>query len=225
MKVEEMMKEQRPREKALQHGLGSLNDHELLMLLISSGYKNHPVDEVAAEVLQKTDGLRKLTDMRVQELSEVKGISDIKALQLLGSIELCKRALRKKAYATSVHSAKDVAEWFRLEYGCKKQEHVVGVYLDTQMNILHHEVLFIGTLDSSQMHPREIFREAFLRNAAALMIVHNHPSGEVYPSDDDLETTARLEKVGEVMGIRLIDHIIVGQSSHYSFRKNKLLDL
>jgi DNA repair protein RadC len=75
------------------------------------------------------------------------------------------------------------------------------------------------------MHPREIFREAFLRNAAALMIVHNHPSGEVYPSDDDLETTARLEKVGEVMGIRLIDHIIVGQSSHYSFRKNKLLDL
>ena len=214
-----MKEELRPREKALRNGIQSLSDLDLLALLISSGTKNHTVFEIAQDMLVKSDGLNHLFDMHINEFMEIKGIREAKALQIVGSIELCKRALRTQAYQTTITCPNDVIRWFELEYGTLQQEHFVVVYLNTKGKIITHRVLFIGSLDESIVHPRDIFKEAFLQNAHSVLFVHNHPSNDVTPSVEDRVCTEQLVAISKVMGIQVLDHIIVGKNCWYSFKQ------
>ena len=219
MKIKEMKEELRPREKALRNGIHSLSDLDLLALLISSGTKNHTVFEIAQDMLTKSDGLNRLFDMHINEFMQIKGIREAKALQIVGSIELCKRALQTKAYQTTITCPDDVTRWFELEYGTLQQEHFVVVYLNTKGKIITHRVLFIGSLNESIVHPRDIFREAFLQNAHSVLFVHNHPSNDVTPSMEDRVCTEQLVAISKVMGIQVLDHIIVGKNCWYSFKQ------
>lgn len=223
MKIKEMLEEQRPREKALRIGVESLNDIELLCLVISSGTKNKPVDQIAQEVLKKTDNLARLTDIPIKDLMKIEGIREVKALQIISSIELCKRALKAKAYSCSIHHPEDAVSWFEMEYGTQNQENFVCLFLDTRGMIITHKVLFKGSLNESLIHPREIFKEAFLQNAYALLFVHNHPSNDVSPSQSDIRSTHRLVEVSKTMGIPIMDHIIVGRNRWYSFKQHDAL--
>ena len=224
MKVKEMEVEQRPREKALRYGLESLSDLELVALILQSGNKNRSVFEIASDVLKESEGLSKLMQMHVNTLMQIQGIREVKALQLLASVELSKRVIKSKVYHASILKPEDVIEWFEFEYGVLQQECFIALYLDTKSKLIAHRVLFKGTLNESTVHPREVFKEAFLQNANSVLIAHNHPSGDCTPSQADFEVTYKMVHVAITMGVHLVDHIIVGQNQYYSFKENKYLD-
>lgn len=224
MKIKELEKEQRPREKALRFGFDVLTNQELIALLLSSGTKKRNVFEVADDVLKETHDLTNLFDLRPSDLMTINGIREVKALQLLASVELSKRALRAQAYQTKIESPTDLIKWFEVEYGHKTQENFVAVFLDSKGCIITHKVMFIGTLNQSCIHPRNIFKEAFMQNANSVMVVHNHPSGDPHPSNADIQCTKQLKEVAKMMGIQLLDHLIVGKNSWFSFRQAQYLD-
>ncbi len=216
--------EQRPREKALRYGLESLSDLELVALILQSGNKNRSVFEIASDVLKESEGLSKLMQMHVNTLMQIQGIREVKALQLLASVELSKRVIKSKVYHASILKPEDVIEWFEFEYGVLQQECFIALYLDTKSKLIAHRVLFKGTLNESTVHPREVFKEAFLQNANSVLIAHNHPSGDCTPSQADFEVTYKMVHVAITMGVHLVDHIIVGQNQYYSFKEHKYLD-
>lgn len=216
--------EQRPREKALRYGLESLSDLELVALILQSGNKNRSVFEIASDVLKESEGLSKLMQMHVNTLMQIQGIREVKALQLLASVELSKRVIKSKVYHASILKPEDVIEWFEFEYGVLQQECFIALYLDTKSKLIAHRVLFKGTLNESTVHPHEVFKEAFLQNANSVLIAHNHPSGDCTPSQADFEVTYKMVHVAITMGVHLVDHIIVGQNQYYSFKEHKYLD-
>ncbi|WP_448908856.1 RadC family protein [Holdemanella biformis] len=224
MKVKEMEVEQRPREKALRYGLESLSDLELVALILQSGNKNRSVFEIASAVLKESEGLSKLMTMHVNTLMQIQGIREVKALQLLASVELSKRVIKSKVYHAPILKPEDVIEWFKFEYGTMSQECFIALYLDTKSKLISHRVLFKGTLNESVVHPREVFKEAFLQNANSVLIAHNHPSGDCTPSKADFEVTYKMVHVAMTMGVCLVDHIIVCKNQYYSFKEHKYLD-
>lgn len=224
MKVKEMEVEQRPREKALRYGLESLSDLELVALILQSGNKNRSVFEIASDVLKESEGLSKLMTMYVNTLMQIQGIREVKALQLLASVELSKRVIKSKVYHAPILKPEDVIEWFKFEYGTMSQECFIALYLDTKSKLISHRVLFKGTLNESVVHPREVFKEAFLQNANSVLIAHNHPSGDCTPSKADFEVTYKMVHVAMTMGVCLVDHIIVCKNQYYSFKEHKYLD-
>lgn len=224
MKVKEMSIDQRPREKALRYGLKSLSDLELVAMILQSGHKNRSVFDIASDVLKESEGLSNLMNMHVNTLMRIKGIREVKALQLLASIELSRRILKARVYQASICNPKDVIDWFELEFGFEKQENFVAVYLDTKGHVISHCVLFIGTLNESCVHPREIFKEAFVQSAHSILIAHNHPSGDASPSEADIHVTEQMVLIAKMMGVNLLDHIIIGKDAYYSFREHEYLD-
>ena len=174
--------------------------------------------------MKESEGLSKLMSMHVNTLMQIQGIREVKALQLLASVELSKRVIRSKVYHASIMRPEDVIEWFEFEYGSLPQECFIALYLDTKSKLISHRVLFKGTLNESVVHPREVFKEAFLQNANSVLIAHNHPSGDCTPSKADFEVTYKMVHVAMTMGVNLIEHIIVGQNQYYSFKEHKYLD-
>lgn len=223
MKIKEMNEEKRPREKALRFGLESLTDLELIALILQSGNKKRDVFEIAKDVLKQSEDLNKMFELSAISLMNIQGISKVKSLQLLAGIELSKRSLKAQAYQTTIQKPTDVLHWFQLEYGTLKQENFVAIYLDTKGHIILHCTLFIGTLNESSVHPREIFKKAFEVNAYSVLVLHNHPSGDPSPSTCDIEFTERLNEISNTMGIYLMDHIIVGKNRYFSFRQEEYL--
>ncbi len=224
MKIKELEETLRPREKALRFGMEVLNDQELLCLLIGSGTSKAGVDVLASKLLEKSGQLKDLFDLSPADLMEIEGLGQAKALTIISALELARRALQAKAYRKTLGGDDDAIEWFRAEFGTKKQEYFVAVYLDQKGAIIRHKVLFIGTINQSLIHPREIFREAFLCSAVSMVIVHNHPSGDPTPSMADLETTKAIAQAAEICSIRLLDHVIVTSDGSFSFRGHELLD-
>ncbi len=224
MKIKEMNESQRPREKALKFGFESLSDVELLALILQSGIRKRDVMDIAKDVLKRSNYLETIFDMHANSLMEIQGISHAKALQLLAGLELSKRALKVNAYQKQVLSPEDIMTWFEMEFGVLKQEHFIALYLNTKGKIIRHHTLFIGTLNESNAHPRELFKEAVLENAYSMIIVHNHPSGDPTPSKSDIEFTSRIAAISKMMGIPLMDHVIIGKNAYFSFAQEKYLD-
>lgn len=224
MKIKDMDMNLRPREKALRFGLRSLSDAELLSLLLTSGSQNKNVLALAQEVVEKTDGLRSLPKMEASDLLKIEGIGQAKALMIVSAMELARRASQARACSAPVHDASDVEEWLKLEYGSLQQENFAALYLDSRGHILHHQTLFVGTLNQSLVHPREIFKQAFVHSASSVLFVHNHPSGDLVPSVQDLSTTRQLVETSKVCQIPIMDHLIVSSQGTFSFKEHGLLD-
>lgn len=224
MKMKDCERNERPREKAMRFGLESLSDAELLCLLLGSGGGGHDLCQIAENLLEKSSQLARLGELSYPELLEIEGIGPAKALLLQAAFELNRRALRKQSCARRIESTADAAAWMQAEYGSKSQEHFAAVYLNTKGEVIRQKVLFVGTLNRSLVHPRDIFREAFLVNAASVLFVHNHPSNDPTPSRADFQTTLELQQAANVCQIELFDHLIVGKNTSYSFRDYGLLD-
>lgn len=226
MKIKDYRLDDRPREKALRFGLSSLSDQELICLLIGSGTPKKDSLQIAQDLLEASDNLHSLPELTYPQLTAIEGIGPVRALLIQGALELAARCHCQKACAQMVTIANtdDVVEWFQAEYGNQKQEHFAALYLDTKGQVVRHCLLSLGTLNCSLVHPRDAFREAFLCNAASVLFVHNHPSNDPDPSDEDLEVTARLLQAAKICQIQMLDHIIVGRDSAFSFRAHQLLD-
>ncbi|MGB7595685.1 MAG: DNA repair protein RadC [Erysipelotrichaceae bacterium] len=220
LELKELAVSERPREKCIRFGIRSLSHTELLALILRSGTKSHSVFSIADELLRKAKGIRRLSQLTLQDLCEVHGIDKAKACEMMAVCELARRMALEEVYEQDVVDQPGrLVDWLRRELGDAQQEHFLVVFLDTKNHILGHKVCFIGSLDRSVVHPREIFKEAVAYSAARIIAVHNHPSGDVTPSENDIQVTKSLEEAGIMMGIPLLDHLIVSHRTFYSLRQ------
>ena len=224
MILSELPINERPREKALKYGVSTLSNRELLAILLRSGINNISSLELADNILIKSNGLKGIRQLGINELKKIKGIQDVKAIELLVTFELANRILYQESLDKNVVSSPEsLINWLRLEIGYLKQENFVVIFLDTKHHIIDYKIVFKGTLNASLVHAREIYKEAISKSASAIIVSHNHPSGDCTPSKADIEVSERLYDVGNLMEIRLIDHIIVSENDYFSFAKNSLL--
>ncbi|WP_347862661.1 DNA repair protein RadC [Salimicrobium sp. PL1-032A] len=213
-----------PREKLILYGADHLTIKELLAVLLSKGTKGMPIDRLSHEILvclQGTEGLREAT---VGDLTAIEGIGPAKAVQLMAAIELGKRVhYEKRKEGFLIRSPEDGAGYVMEEMRHLKQEHFVALFLDVKNRVLSKRTVFVGSLNSSIVHPRELFKEAVKRSAASIVCVHNHPSGDPSPSPEDIQVTKRLKECGKLLGIELLDHLVIGDSSFISLKEKGYL--
>ena len=215
----------RPREKLERVGAGGLGDNELLAIVLGHGVPRAGALELANAVLDAVGGLHGLARASTDDLRRVPGIGGARAAQLIAAVEAGRRTLlRTRRDRPQVMSARDVAEFLVPQFGTRPVEQFGVVLLDTKHRILRTTLLSVGTLDTSVVHPREVFRAAASAGAAALVLFHNHPSGDPTPSGDDVALTRRLVTAGELMGITVLDHVIVAENTFYSLQERGCLN-
>ena len=216
MKIKEMPEQNRPRERFLKYGVGVLSDAELFAIFLRTGTINENVIDMSNRLIGEF-GLDKLFDCSLKELQKIKGVGPSKAMQILAMAELGKRYKDSKKPTKKISCAEDVFNYFHERLRDKKQEEFWVLMLNTQNNIVGEELISRGILDASIVHPREVFKPAIKNSASKIILVHNHPSGDVTPSAEDLEITKRLKEVGEELGIKVVDGVIIGDEEWGSF--------
>lgn len=221
--IAELPEEERPRERLMRHGAESLSTTELLAVLLGSGTRGESALEVAGRLLGQIGDLRDLMDVEVEELRQVSGVGVVKAITILAAVELGRRLQGSSINLHKITSPHDAASFFMEKLRFLRKEHFMTLHLDTKHQVLGDEVVSIGSLSASIVHPREIFKTALKRSAAAIICAHNHPSGDPTPSSEDLEVTKRLVSVGELLGVELLDHLIIGDKRYVSLREEGLI--
>jgi DNA repair protein RadC len=212
--------EDRPRERLIRQGAQSLSNQELIAILLRTGTKQESVLALANRVLNYFEKLHGLKHATLEEIMSVKGIGEAKAVQLLAAIELGRRLAQKQVDSRfTIRSPQDAATYLMPEMSSLQQEHFVVLFLNVKNQVLHKQTIFIGSLNSSIVHPREIYREAVKRSAASIICAHNHPSGNAAPSPEDIEVTKRLQEAGYIIGIELVDHVIIGDHQFTSLKE------
>jgi len=220
MKIKDLPKIDRPREKLGKYGPERLSNSELLAILLGTGTKGVNVVELSNKILKKFSG-DGLSKANVKELKDTFGLGSAKACEIVACFELGRRLLQNKQ-SSLLLSPKDV--WDELkDLRDHKKEHFVIFFLDSRNQEIKREIISIGSLNGNLVHPREVFEPAVRYLAAQIIIAHNHPSGDSEASEDDLETTRQLTEAGKILGIEIIDHIIVTKSNYFSFKNEKLI--
>ena len=224
--VRDLPTTERPREKLLLYGPESLSNTELLAILLRNGTREKSVLSVAEEILAKIKerGLRAMVHMSVAELAKIPGVGQVKAATLQAAVELGRRLSREEAAEIKViHSPDDVARFAMPRFRFAQREHFAVLLLNTKNHVLGMPDVSIGSLSASVVHPREVFRAAIDHAAAAMILLHNHPSGDPAPSNEDRAVTSRLVKAGKIMDIPVLDHVIIGRERFFSFKDKGLL--
>lgn len=224
-KLKEIPKIDRPRERLINFGAESLSNEELLSILLKTGTKDVSVKELASTILNKIGEINKLNEINYHILLSIQGVGSAKACTLLAVVELSKRITRKNASLNNViiKSADIAFDYFRYIFKDQKQEYFYVIYLDNKKRVIENKLLFKGTLNQSIVHPREVFKSACILSASSIICVHNHPSGNVEPSKEDINLTKRLSEIGILMGIKVVDHLIISDDKYFSFLENNLI--
>ncbi|MBB3109898.1 DNA repair protein RadC [Paenibacillus phyllosphaerae] len=216
--------EDRPRERMMTAGAQALSHAELLAILLRTGTKRESAVLLASRILKECGSLRGLVDMSVEELTNIHGIGPAKAIQLLASIELGRRlAQSRQGEVYTIRKPQDAADYMMEELRYLKKEHFVCLFLNTKNHVIGKETLSIGTLNASLVHPREVFRAAIKCSSASIICLHNHPSGDPSPSPEDIALTRRLQEAGELMGIDILDHVVIGDNRFVSLKEQGLM--
>jgi DNA repair protein RadC len=222
--MKDLSPDDRPREKLWQHGAPALGDNELVALVIAQGGRYGSALAVANALLAACGGLHGLGRCRCDDLSRVPGIGHARAAQIAAALELGRRTLThaptERALVSSPHAA---AAYLLPRFGGRPVEQFGVVLLDTKHRVIRTSVLALGTQNTSYVEPRDVFREAALGGAAAIVVFHNHPSGDPTPSPDDVALTRRLVAAGLLMGIDVVDHLVLGDVRYYSFKESRQL--
>jgi DNA repair protein RadC len=220
VKILDLPKIDRPREKLAKYGVEKLNDTEIMAILVCTGIQGLNVIELSKQILKKIAeiGINKIA---IKDLLEIKGLGQTKAGQIIASLELGRRLLQNKK-SELLLSPKSV--WIEMkDLRESKKEHFVVFYLDTQNQIIQREVISIGTLNASLVHPREVFEPAIKHSAVQIILAHNHPSDSTEPSAEDIAVSNRLIAAGELLGIEILDHVIVTKSGYLSLKEGGLI--
>lgn len=222
VKIKEIPVNDRPRERLINSGSNTLSNEELLAIILDTGTKDKSAKDLAISVLSKINHISELKDINYQNLISIKGIGISKATKILSLIELSKRINVKLETLNNIkaNNSKVIYEYFKDKLMDEKQEYFYCLYLNNKKRIIKNKLLYIGTINQTLIHPRDIFKEAYLLSASAIICIHNHPSGNTAPSKEDIIMTKNLKEVGLIMGINVVDHIIIGKNSYYSFFEN-----
>ncbi len=226
MKLKELISEDKPREKLFKKGAEYLTDSELLAIILRTGNKSESVTELSNRILKRIGGVKNLKNMTINTLTQIEGIKLGKASSILASFELAKRAL-KNDEPIKFKNTIDMYNYIKNDFLYELQEKFIILLFDKQFKLIKKCEVFKGTIDAVNVYPREIFKEALKENASFIVLAHNHPGGEVMPSIQDDETTKILVKNGQLIGIKVVDHLIVTPNSYFSYyenaQKNKLV--
>ena len=227
VKIKDMLPDDRPRERLIKYGAKSLSDSELLAIIIGSGNNKYSAKDLANIILKSIDGLSNLSKIKYEDLIKYSGIKKNKAALILALIEIHMRINTKIRYieGIKINNTSLVFDYYKDRLSNLNQERFYCLYLDNNKKVIKDKLLFQGTLNYSLVHPREVFKEAYLTSASAIICVHNHPSGNINPSKDDIEITNNLETIGNLHGIKILDHIIIGKDKYYSFLENNQISL
>lgn len=216
--IKDMNEDELPRERLMKYGAKYLSNEELLCIILRIGTKNKSVKDLSNELLSKYN-IKELSNISYNTLSSIKGIGSVKAVTLLAALEIGKR-VDKDNNIRKIKTTDDIYNYVRYELEDSLQEKFLCIYLNNKNNIITSKVLFIGTVDCSNIYPRDIFREAVKNNASSVILVHNHPSGITNPSTSDIYLTNKIINLGKLLGIKVIDHVIIGKNNYYSFLDN-----
>jgi DNA repair protein RadC len=222
--IRDFPQDERPRERFISNGPQSLSNHELVAILLRTGSSQESVLQLSNRLLTHFEGLRLLKAASLEEITAIKGIGNAKAIQLLAAVELGRR-IANLAYDDRyiIRSPEDGAKYMMNDMRFLSQEHFVCLYLNTKNQVIHKQTVFIGSLNASIVHPREVFKEGLKRSAASIIALHNHPSGDPAPSREDIEVTKRLVECGKIIGIELLDHLIIGENKFVSLKEKGYL--
>lgn len=220
--IKDIPRHDRPIERLLNYGSESLSNVELLTILIKTGTKEKSAKDLAEEILKMVNNISDLKNLDLEQLKLIKGIGTVKAANILAALELTKR-INNQVYSLNnlkIINSSLVFDYYKDRIGDKLQEYFYCIYLNTAKNVIKDKLLFIGTINQSLVHPREIFKEAYLISASGIICVHNHPAGSIYPSKEDIKLTNKLVEIGNLLGIKIIDHVIITKDNYYSFFEN-----
>jgi DNA repair protein RadC len=218
--MKDLLPEDRPREKLLRNGPSALGDNELVALVVGSGTRGAGALELANELLRRRGGIHGLARSSVGELARVAGVGQARAAQVVAALELGRRTLTQEPGArVQLRSPRDAAAFLLPIYGARAVEQFGIVLLDSRHRVLRTAIIASGTLNSTIVQPRDVYREAVLGAAASVVAFHNHPSGDPTPSADDVELTRRLRAAGMLMGVELVDHIVLGEVEYCSLKE------
>ena len=224
MAIREMPRDERPREKLIKHGVHSLSNAELIGIIIQTGCQDATAVELGQRVLRAFDNdLSAFFGMSIEELERnerLKGIGPAKACQIKAAIELGRRVNTHPPEQPKIGSPGDVAALLTDELRYLKQEHFMVLLLDNKNKVIKTETISIGTINASLVHPREVFVKAIRQHAAAVILAHNHPSGDPRPSAEDRAITKRLLESGELLGIPVLDHVVIGGADYVNFKES-----
>ncbi|MTI66699.1 MAG: JAB domain-containing protein [Firmicutes bacterium] len=223
--IKDLPLDERPREKLYKKGVKSLSNSELLAIIIRTGNKNKSALEISQNLLTlDKEGLLYLNECSVDELTLIDGIGRCKAAQILSALELGKRSIKYRNIDTvKITSPSDVSNLLMDDMKNLKKEYFKVIMLNTKNKIISIEDISIGSLNSSIVHPREVFKSAIKRSSASLILVHNHPSGDPEPSKEDINITKRLVECGKILGIKVLDHIILGNNRYVSLKEEDVV--
>lgn len=222
MTIKEMINTEKPRERLEIVGVENLSAEELIAILLRTGTKKETSKALATKILTHYNNINELSNASINSLTKLPGIGKAKATSLIAAIELGKRVHYQTDNINPILKNGDsIYEYMYPLFKNKKQEYFYALYLDSKLKLITKKMLFKGTLNNSSAHPREIFKEALLESAAFIIVVHNHPSGDPTPSSEDSLITKTLFETGSLIGIPVIDHIIIGENSYYSFYNEK----
>ncbi|MBF7016911.1 RadC family protein [Staphylococcus durrellii] len=217
MNIKNLANSEKPRERLLAKGEANLSNAELIAILLNTGRKGYSSIDIANELLNKVENINYLKQLSIYDLKEIKGIGLYKAIVLKAAFELGIRMHSGNLEAqVKIKKPVDVANYLMGYMQHLSQEHFVALFLNSKNIIIKQKTIFKGTLNSSIIHPREIYCEAIRWSSHALIVAHNHPSGDVTPSNEDIKTTQRLVECGDILGIGLLDHIIIGHNNYLS---------
>lgn len=228
MKVKDLPLKERPRERLMEYGKENLSNEELLSIILKTGNGKLSVKEVSNNVLNYFNGINNLKDATKEQLQQIKGIGLVQALTLLSVVELGKRIYMNDNFSDKLllTSSSNIYNYMKYQLYDKKQEYFYCLYVNQRKELIERKLLFMGTLNRSVVHPREVFKNAYLCSASGIICVHNHPSGNVNPSREDIRLTNSLVELGQVNGIPIIDHVIIGDNDYYSFYEDgKIINL
>ncbi len=216
--------DERPRERMQQYGASALSQAELLAILLRTGTRQESAIHMAQRILGETGGIRGIMDLSIGELTRMKGIGLAKAVQIKAGIELGQRLVRTRLPdAQTIRSPQDAADLLMEQLRYLQKEHFVCLFLNTKNHIIAQETLSIGSLNASIVHPREVFRAAIKCSSASVVCAHNHPSGDPTPSPEDIRMTERLCQAGDIVGIDVLDHIVIGDGIFVSLKEQGLM--
>jgi DNA repair protein RadC len=221
--VKHWPEDERPRERLIAHGTAGLSDAQLLAIIIRNGKTGRTALDLGRELLERFGSLAGIGQAGINEIREVPGIGKAKAAGIKAAIEIGKRYQKPSLRGAALCSSQDVVEYYRPRMKDLKKEVFKCALLDTKNKIIRDEEVSVGSLSTSIVHPRDTFKAAIRESAAAVIFVHNHPSGDTRPSQEDILLTRRLVQAGEVLGIQVLDHIIIGDGKSFSFRDNGLM--
>ena len=227
MKIKDIPLSERPRERLIEYGSSNLSNEELLAIILKHGTKNKSAKELGSDLLHSVTNISDFQSLTLEKLINIRGIGQAQALTLLSCIELGKRIFLKKNYDKKyvLNNASKIYEYMKYLLDNKKQEYFYCLYVNSRKELIERKLLFMGTVNYSSVHPREIFKHAYLNSASGIICVHNHPSGDITPSSADLYLTENIVKIGKISGIPVLDHVIIGDDKFYSMFNEGIINL